>query len=69
MAKKLSFEYVKNFIESENYKLISEEYVNNRTHLDIKCPDGHIYKVKFNVFQSGSRCPKALWSEALLPSW
>ena len=58
MAKKLSFEYVKDFIQNEGYKLVSKEYINNRTHLDVMCPDGHLYKVKFNVFQSGSRCPK-----------
>lgn len=58
MAKKLTFEYVQDFIEKEGYKLISEEYVNSRSYLDVMCPEGHLYKVKFNVFQSGSRCPK-----------
>jgi len=54
---KLSYNYVKSFIESKNYKLLSENYKNNRVKLLLKCPEDHEYKVKFNDFQQGQRCP------------
>ncbi len=56
--KKLSYDYVKNYIEDFGYKLISKEYKNNHTKLDILCPTcGEIFKCHFNNFQQGSRCP------------
>ena len=54
---RLTFEYVKNFIEKEGYKLISTEYINSSKKLKIQCPCGDIYNVKFNDFQQGKRCP------------
>ena len=33
MAAKLSYEYVKSFIEKEGYALLSDTYVNSRTKL------------------------------------
>jgi len=55
--KKLTYEYVKDFIEKEGYQLLSKEYKNNRTKLLIKCPIGHEYKVFFGSFQKGQKCP------------
>ena len=52
-----SYEYVKEYIEKENYKLLSKKYINNLQKLKIKCPKNHIYKVKWNYFQQGKRCP------------
>ena len=44
MPKKLTYEYVKNYIESfEGYKLLSEEYKNAHIKLQLKCPEGHIF--------------------------
>ena len=57
MSIKLTYDYVKSFIEKEGYQLLSKEYKNNYTKLLIKCPVGHEYKVKFNDFQHGIRCP------------
>lgn len=56
-AKKLSYEYVKEYIEKDNYKLLSTKYENNRTKLSVKCDKEHEYKVTFNDFQNGYRCP------------
>ena len=56
MAKKLTYEYVKEYIESFDYKLLSTEYINNRTKLSMKCPNGHEYKASFDSFQRGHRC-------------
>ena len=55
--KKLSYEYVKRYIEKDGYKLLSQEYKNNRTKLLIECDKNHFYKATFNDFQSGYRCP------------
>jgi len=57
MTKKLTYEFVKGEIEKEGYKLLSKEYKNNKEKLEIQCPKGHIYKVSYNKFQHGQRCP------------
>jgi ribosomal protein S27E len=54
--KKLTFEYVKEFIEKEGYKLLSTNYVDTRNKLEIQCPEGHIYQITFSTFKSGHRC-------------
>ena len=54
---KLSYEYVKKYIENYEYKLLSKSYKNNRTKLEVMCPEGHIFSVRFNNFKNGSRCP------------
>ena len=56
MPTKLTYEYVKNYIESRNYTLISDSYENAKTKLLLKCPIGHEHKIKFNNFQQGDRC-------------
>jgi len=58
MSKPLSYEYVKNYIESQNYKLISKEYKSNKIKLDIKCDKGHLYSTRFDLFLNGNRCPE-----------
>src|SRR6056297_2002554 len=57
MNMKLTYDYVKIFIESKGYQLLSDSYINSHTKLYVKCPIGHEYKVKFNNFQQGQRCP------------
>lgn len=54
---RLEYKYVKEYIESFGYKLLSTEYKNNHTKLSIKCPNNHEYKVRFNDFQNNKRCP------------
>lgn len=41
--KKLSYEYVKKYIENRNCILISKEYKGNKDKLKIKCENGHIF--------------------------
>jgi len=55
--KKLTYEYVKEEIEKERYKLLSNEYINAKTKLELECPKGHKYEVKWNKWQQGTRCP------------
>jgi len=54
---KLSIEVIKNGFEKEKYKLLSKEYINAHTHLDIICPNGHKYSTQWNNWQQGKRCP------------
>lgn len=56
MPKRLTYEEVKDYIESFGYKLISTEYINNSTHLEAICPNGHHYKFTYANFASGYRC-------------
>ena len=56
--RKYNYEIVKEYIEKYNYKLLSKEYKNNRTPLEMKCEKGHIFKCSFDNFKKGNRCPK-----------
>ena len=56
--KELSYEYVKKYIESFDYKLLSLEYKGCNKNLIIKCNEDHIYKVSWSQFNQGSRCPE-----------
>jgi len=55
--KKLTYDYIKKEIENSGYSLLSNTYVNAHNHLSIKCDKGHEYKVTWNNFQNGRRCP------------
>lgn len=56
--KRLSYEYVKEYIENFGYILLSKEYKNNKTELEIQCNDcGNIFHMRFNNFKDGKhRC-------------
>ena len=56
-----SYEFVKEQIEKDGYKLLSKSYKNVKSKLDIRCPKGHEYKSTFTLFQKGSRCPKCFF--------
>ena len=61
--KKLSYEEVKNYIESFGYKLLSKEYKNNHTKIEVQCPKGHKYDVTFGNFRNGKRCRKCAFKK------
>lgn len=54
---KLTYEYVKEQIEKEGYQLLSHEYENCMSKIKIICDKGHEYKVTYNHFKNGKRCP------------
>lgn len=56
MSKKTTYQEVKNYIESFEYKLLSEEYINNKTKLQLQCPKGHICEIRYGDFKKGVRC-------------
>jgi len=53
---KLTMEFVKKEFEKENYKLISNYYINSKTKLDYICPKGHKSSISWNSWQQGHRC-------------
>ena len=55
---KLSYNEIRKYIESFNYKWLSGEYKDNKSKLNIQCPEEHIYKASYNSFHRGRRCPK-----------
>lgn len=56
--KKFSYNEVKNYIESFNYRLLSNEYNGTHDYLLVQCNNFHKpYKVTFNNFKKGNRCP------------
>ena len=59
MSKRLSYEEVKNIIESKGCKLLSTEYINRHSKLDIQCACGEPFKKTLCNFQQGqTQCPK-----------
>lgn len=56
--KKLSYEFVKEQIEKEGYKLLSKEYINAHSKLIVRCPKDHEYEIIYSNFKKGHRCPK-----------
>ena len=55
---KTDFNEIKEYINKENYTLVSTEYINCDTPLELICPEGHKYDVTWwNFKSSGNRCP------------
>ena len=54
-----NFEYIKDFFEKNNFRLLSieEEYLRNYTKLDVICPNNHKLKINWSEFKRGVRCP------------
>jgi len=56
MSKKFTFEYVKTFIESTGYTLLSDTYKSGHSKLSVMCDKGHEYSTAFSNFKAGNRC-------------
>lgn len=52
-----SIDFIKDFIESKGYKLISENVKSATSKILIKCPLGHEYETCWNKFYGDRRCP------------
>ena len=53
---KITYDYVKEYVESFGYILISKEYINSRTKLDMICDKGHKCSINWDNFKYGKRC-------------
>jgi hypothetical protein len=52
-----TIEFIRKQLLKENYILLSSEYKNASSKLEIKCPKEHVTKFNWNFFQGGGRCP------------
>lgn len=50
-------EYIRKQMQAEGYKLLSTQYKNAHTKLNVLCSRGHPYQVSWNKWQGGRRCP------------
>lgn len=55
---RLSIDNIRQEALKDGYRILTNDYVNNKQHLEIKCPKGHVYRAKWNTFVKGCRCPK-----------
>lgn len=53
---KITYEYVKEFVECFGYKLISKEYTKSGERLDMICNNGHECSISWDNFKYGRRC-------------
>lgn len=54
-----TYSFVKNFVESNEYKLLSNEYLGSYCKIRLQCPKKHIFNMSFTKFYNCSeRCPK-----------
>lgn len=56
MAKKLTYEFVKESFEKEGYTLLSTDYTSATTKLDFVCNNGHTHSIKWAEWNGGHRC-------------
>lgn len=57
----LSYSYVKEAFEKEDYTLLSSSYQNSLSELKYQCPLGHEGKVTWDKWKSGQRCTRCSW--------
>jgi ribosomal protein S27E len=59
MPNKLTYSFVKDYIDSTGNIMLDNDYINAHKHLTIKCGlCEYVYQVTWNNFQRGRRCPK-----------
>lgn len=46
-----------------NYELLSTDYITIKDYLTFRCPEGHIFKMNFDNFKNGQRCPECKLSK------
>jgi len=56
MAKRLTYEFVKEQFEKEGYELLSKEYANAHNKLEYICPEGHRGSISWGNWQQRRRC-------------
>ena len=54
MASKIKYEDVKQDIEKNGWQLLSTEYLNLKTDLELKCPEGHLNYIPYEKWRRGT---------------
>jgi len=64
---KYTYEYIKDYIEQQNYVLVSEKYEGSKIKLDIQCPSNHTTSVFFDNFKNKkyrcNQCSKDVYKD------
>lgn len=55
--RKLRLDTVQDFVKSFGYEVLSKNYGNTRTKMEFKCPEKHTFRMAYNDFKLGKRCP------------
>ncbi len=55
---KHTIEFIKAEFNLENYKLLTNKYINNRQKLSYVCSDGHLHSITWRDWVTGKRCPE-----------
>lgn len=55
--KRITYEFIKEAFEEENYILLSKEYKNARTKLNYICSNGHTHAITWDKWKQNNRCP------------
>ena len=53
----LDIEYVRGLLSKEGYTLLTKKYINNKQKLVCLCDRHHKFKIRFDSWQQGRRCP------------
>ncbi|MGL6344526.1 MAG: hypothetical protein ACRC80_35925 [Waterburya sp.] len=56
--KEYQYKELQEILADINYTLLSKEYIDSKTKLDIKCDRGHEYSAVSGVIRMGCRCPQ-----------
>lgn len=64
---KYTYEYIKNYIEQQNYTLVSEKYGGSKVRLSVKCSNNHITDIFFDNFKNKkyrcNQCSKDIYKD------
>lgn len=56
-CQRYSLEEIQKAFEVKGYRVLSTEYLNSKTPVEVQCAKGHTWNVIWNSFQSGANCP------------
>ncbi len=57
-CQKLTLDEFQRLCDSIHYRLLSDTYVNNYTHIHVLCDRGHSWRVQPKHLKEGKRCPE-----------
>jgi len=52
-----TYEYIETFFSTNKYELLSKKYHRASEKLQIKCPENHLFEMRYGDFRDGHRCP------------
>ena len=58
--RKLTIEFIRDWVVARGYKLLSTEYSGTNSKLFMECPEGHQIEMCWTVFKRGGSCVKCL---------